>query len=329
MSVKKKQTQTKEKKRLFDRNTRRLIRSMKPIRGWLTLSAMLCAVLIGCAVAAPQILGDLIDRLYTDTKSGSDQIVAHLLPGLGVLLALYALNAVVTYGNSYLLNTVVTRFYTAGLRVRLSEKLGKLPVSYMDKTPFGDVIDRMMDDVGSMSSIVYNLIEVLMTGFLQMLVIAVFLFFEDWHLALVVVVLSPLSVFLSGKLASLSEKYWHKHFNLGGELFALAEESFTNYPVTKAFNRENAMKEKYAAKYGLAMFVMAEDLKAVADVVGAEGIDMYPATAESARKEDWPDQTHPPPSGHRVIAEVIFKSLKNNVNERNKNDGAPSKALQN
>ena len=54
MSVKKKQTQTKEKKRLFDRNTRRLIRSMKPIRGWLTLSAMLCAVLIGCAVAAPQ-----------------------------------------------------------------------------------------------------------------------------------------------------------------------------------------------------------------------------------------------------------------------------------
>lgn len=246
MSVKKKQTQTNEKKRLFDRNTHRLIRSMKPIRGWLTLSAMLCAVLIGCAVAAPQILGDLIDRLYADTKSGSDQIVAHLLPGLGVLLALYALNAVVTYGNSYLLNTVVTRFYTAGLRVRLSEKLGKLPVSYMDKTPFGDVIDRMMDDVGSMSSIVYNLIEVLMTGFLQMLVIAVFLFFEDWHLALVVVVLSPLSVFLSGKLASLSEKYWHKHFNLGGELFALAEESFTNYPVTKAFNRENAMKEKYA-----------------------------------------------------------------------------------
>ena len=242
----KKSKQTREKKHLLDANTRRLIRSMKPIRGWLLLSGLLCAILIGCAVAAPEILGGLIDRLYADTKSGSKDVVSHLLPGLGILLALYGVNAAVTYGNAYLLNTVVTRYYTSGLRMQLSEKLGRLPVSYMDKTPFGDVIDRMMDDVGNMSSIVYNLIEVLMSGFLQMVVIGVVLFFEDWRLALVVVTLSPLSVFLSGKLAALGEKYWHKHFNLGGELFALAEECFTNYPVTKAFNREAAMEEKYA-----------------------------------------------------------------------------------
>lgn len=91
-------------------------------------------------------------------------------------------------------------------------------------------------------------------------------------------------------------------------------------PHILMWTRLCAMKEKHAAKYGLAMFVMAEDLKAVADAVGAEGIDMYSVTAEFARKEEWPDQTHPPPSVHRVIAEVIFKSLKNKVNERNKND---------
>lgn len=96
-------------------------------------------------------------------------------------------------------------------------------------------------------------------------------------------------------------------------------------PRILMWTRLCAMKEKYAAKYGLAMFVMAEDLKAVADAVGAEGIDMYPATAESARKEEWPDQTHPPPSGHRVIAEVILKAMKNNVKKRSKNNETESK----
>ena len=240
-----KNPEKKEKRRLIDDTFKRLMREIKPLRGWISLSALLCLLLIGCAVAAPELMGKLVDRLYAWTREPTPGLAKSLLPGLGLLLGVYALRAALTYGNSFLLNNIVTRYFTSGLRIRLSRKLKLLPVSYMDKTPTGDVIDRNMDDVSTMSDSIYGIVEILLTGFLQMLVIAAILFFTDWRMAIPVVLLSPLSVLLSAKMATLGEKHWDKHFNLGGELTALAEEAYTNYPTTKAFNREAYLQEKY------------------------------------------------------------------------------------
>ena len=240
-----KQGEAKEKRRLFDATGKRLVREIRPLRGWIALSAFFCLILIGCAVAAPELLGGLVDKLYAWTKDHTPGLARSLLPGLGLLLGIYAVQAGVTYGNSYLLNNIVSRYFCAELRIRLSEKLRRLPVSYVDQTPAGDVIDRMMEDVGNMADSIYGIVEILLTGFLQMFVIALILFLTDWRMAIPVVLLSPLSVWLSAKMATLGEKHWDKHFNLGGELTALAEEAYTNYPATKAFNRETYLQEKY------------------------------------------------------------------------------------
>ena len=193
----------KEKRRLFDETGKRLLREIRPLRGWILLSALLCLLLICCAVAAPELMGELVNRLYLWVKEPAPGLAAGLLPGLGLLLGVYALQTGLTYGNSYLLNNVVSRFFCAEFRIRLSEKLRRLPVSFMDKTPAGDVIDRMMEDVGNMADSIYGIVEILLTGFLQMFVIAVLLFFTDWRMAIPVVLLSPLSVLLSAKMATL------------------------------------------------------------------------------------------------------------------------------
>ena len=235
----------KEKSKLFDETGKRLLREIRPLRGWIMLSALICLILIGCAVATPELLGKLVDRLYDWSKDKTPDLARSLLPGLGLLLGIYALQMGLTYGNSYLLNNVVSRFFCAELRIRLSEKLRRLPVSYVDKTPAGDVIDRMMEDVGNMADSIYGIVEILLSGFLQMAVIALILFLTDWRMAIPVVLLSPLSVLLSAKMATLGEKHWDKHFDLGGKLTALAEEAYTNYPTTKAFCREAELQERY------------------------------------------------------------------------------------
>ena len=235
----------KEKSRLLDETGKRLLREIRPLWAWILLSAVICLLLIGCAVAGPELLGDLVNRLYEWAKTKTPGLARSLLPELGMLFWIYALNAGLTYGNSYLLNNVVSRFFCAGFRIRISEKLKRLPVSYMDKTPTGDVIDRMMDDVGDMADTIYGIVEILLSGFLQMSVIAVILFLTDWRMAIPVVLLSPLSVLLSAKMAGMGENHWDKHFELGGKLTSLAEEAFTNYPTTKAFNREELIQEKY------------------------------------------------------------------------------------
>ena len=237
----------KEKRRIFDETGKRLLREIKPLRGWVLFSAFLCLVLIGCAVAIPELLGSVIDRLYAWAGAETPGLGRSLLPELGILLGVYALQGGVTYGKYYLLQNAISRYFCAGFRIRLSEKLSRLGVSYMDKTPAGDVIDRMMDDVSDMAASVSGVVDILLSGFLQIIVIALILFFTDWRMAVPVVLLSPLSVLLSAKMATLGEEHWDKHFDLGGKLSSLAEEAFTNYPTTKAFNREEELQKKYDA----------------------------------------------------------------------------------
>ena len=238
-------TEKKEKTRLFDETGKRLLKEIWPLRGWIALLAVFCLLLIGSAVAVPELLGAQIDKLYDWAQTRTPGLARSLVPGLGALLGLYALRSGLTYGKWYLLHEVISRFFCAGFRIRLSDKLRRLPVSYMDRTPAGDVIDRMMDDVSDMSDSIYSIVEVLLSGFLQMIVIAVILFLTDWRMAIPVVLLAPLSVLLSSKMAGLGEKHWDDHYELGGKLTSLAEEAYTNYPTTKAFNREEEVQRKY------------------------------------------------------------------------------------
>lgn len=226
----------KKKERMFDETLRRLIREARPIRRWLALSCLLCCGVIACAVAAPELLGAAVDRLYA--WDGSPGLGASLRGTLLALLLVYVLHGALTYGNTFLLNNVVSRFFTFRLRIRISEKLRRAPISYLDKTPAGEIIDRMSEDVGMMGMTIHGIVEVLVTGFLQIAVISLFMFLADWRLALAVVLLTPLSLLLSARLATKSEKYWDEMFKIGGDLYAMAEENVTNHAAMKAFNLE-------------------------------------------------------------------------------------------
>ena len=235
---------TKKKERLFDRTLLRLVQEARPIRWWLALSVLLCGVIIACAVAGPELLGSLVDRLYA--WDGRPGLGKSLEPGLLVLLGIYVAQGLVTYGNQYLLNNVVSRFFTWRLRIRISDKLQRVPISYLDKTPAGEIIDRLSEDVGTMGMTIHGIIEILFTGFLQIAIITLFMFLSDWRLALAVVAFMPLSLLLSARLATKSEKYWNDMFNIGGDLYAMAEENVTNFSAMKAFNLEAHINERMA-----------------------------------------------------------------------------------
>lgn len=234
-----------KKSKLVDATVRRLVHEAKPIRGYLVLSCLLCAVTIGCAVAAPQLLGDLLDRLFAYSEADSTPLHLQLLPKLAILAGVYVVQESFTYGNRVLLNNVVSRLFTCTLRVRISDKLQRLSVSFMDKTPTGDIIDRMQEDVSIMGTTIHSILETLMSGFLQLLVIAVFMLLQDWRLALVVLLLTPASLMLSAKLASRSEHLWDKSQAHFGKMYAAAEEGYTNFPATKAFNLESYIERKH------------------------------------------------------------------------------------
>lgn len=229
-----------------ERTLLRLFLEARPIWKWLLLACGLCAVVIGCSVAAPKLLGGLIDRLYAywDGETESD-LLSTLLPQLGVLLAVYACYSVFGYLKVLLLNKVVTRYFTCDLRIRISDKLKRLPVRYVDQTPVGDILSRMTDDVSTMGFYLHQIIDVLMTGFLMIAAIAAMMLSEDWRLALLVLALTPASILLSTFLSSKSEKHFYNMFTESGNLNAITEEAFTNFATTRAYNLETYTEQKH------------------------------------------------------------------------------------
>jgi len=225
----------------------RLVKEMKPIAGWLALGAVLDILSVICAVASPEILGQITQSLFDfweDTAStGVVQVIAYPLL---MLLAVYGLHSLLGYLNMLLMNKVVSRYYSCGLRIRLSEKINRLPVKYIDQTPVGDILRRMIDDVSEMGGYVHQIFDTVIKGVFQIVLIAVAMLLEDWRLALFVIILTPLSLYFSSRIASMSEKHYDNMFEKSGKLTELVEECFTNFPTTKAYNLEEYTQNRHA-----------------------------------------------------------------------------------
>ena len=218
----------------------RLIREARPIYGWLALACLISCVIITCAVVSPKILGSCVQLLY-DFWAGSFQgtsLTRALLPGCLVLAAVYLLQSGMNWLKMFLLNNVVSRYFTCALRIRMSDKISRLPVRYIDNTPAGQILERMNEDVSTMGNSIHNIVDTLMVGFLQLITLSVVMLLEDWRLALIVLIFMPLSIWLSARISSLSEKHFDEMFEESGKLYSVVEESYANYQTSKAYNFE-------------------------------------------------------------------------------------------
>lgn len=226
----------------------RLAKETKPIAKWLILAAVIDVLAVLSAVAAPELLGDIVQQIYDFWERGSvGSIRDGILTGLVILLLTYGANALLSYWNMRLMNQVVSKHFTCNIRISISDKIRRLPVRYVDQTPVGDILRRMTDDVSEMGGYVHQIFDTLVKGIFQILLIGVMMFLEDWRLALFVVVLTPLSLLLSSRIAAISEKHYDKMFDTSGKLTELVEESFSNYPTTKAYNLEDFLCQRHSA----------------------------------------------------------------------------------
>lgn len=231
-----------------DHTIGRILRDARAIAGWIALSALLAMLAVLCSVVIPQILGELVQKLYDfGVTDRSIPIRQELVRGCIILAFFYGAQAVLQYSNMQIMNRAVSRHFTYGLRVAISKKLSRLPVKFVDQTPVGDILNRMIDDVGEMGGCIHQVFDTMIQGVFQIIMIAVAMFMENWILAILVLLMTPASMWLSSKIAAKCEKYYDKRFETSGKLSEIVEESFTNFATTKAYNLEEYMVEKHAA----------------------------------------------------------------------------------
>ena len=210
-----------------------LLKGAKSIRWQLALGVVMSLVLVVCALVIPTQMGALVQILidYFDAPETGASVLAQLAPGLLALLGVYLLRAAVSYGKMQLLNRAVSRYFTCNLRIQISDKIQRLPVSFVDHTPVGDILSRMTEDVSRIGGSLHT---------------AVVMFLQNWQLSLAVIAFMPVSIWLSAKIAGRSETYFHQMFKQSGELYSVVEEAYTNYATTKAYNLEEHCAERHA-----------------------------------------------------------------------------------
>ena len=228
---------------------RRLVRDARPIYGWLLLGALLGGIVVACTVIAPKLLGQGIQLLY-DAWAGERPkacLTEALLPICGALAGVYLLKSIVDTGKMVLMNNVVSKYYTCTLRIKLSDKLSRLPISFIDKTPAGQIIDRIQEDVSNMGGSIHDIVDVTVMGFMQIVVIAVVMLRENWRMGLAVLLLMPLSIVISSRISAACGTYFRRLFEESGKMYSIVEESYASYQTTKAYNYEETTIAAHAA----------------------------------------------------------------------------------
>lgn len=233
----------------------RILKDTKPIAGWLVLGAVVSLVSVALSLVTPEILRMLSDRLYNYWEPmhlGESAVFDNAAFGLECILlaAAYAGSSLAAIGEMLIMNNVVSKHFTCAIRIRMSDKIRRLPVRYVDRTPNGEIISHMTDDVSMMGTTIHSFLETLISGVLKLLGIIVLILILNPILAAAVIVFVPLSLILSAKIAGKSEKYFATVRKKNGELYALTEETFTGFDTVKAFHLEKRQRERQSELCG-------------------------------------------------------------------------------
>ena len=177
---------------------------------------------------------------------------------LFVIISLVAISTV-SYLCSELMSAYITERVTKNIKDDLFKKINNLPIKYIDSHSHGDIVARIISDVDNVNSGLQGGFKQLMQGVFQIIVTLVIMFILNWILALVVVVLTPLSFFISYAVVRTSGKYFKTQAKINGEIGGYVLESLNNME----FIRSNCLGTQNFEKFAtLDEFLYKEGQKA-------------------------------------------------------------------
>lgn len=124
-------------------------------------------------------------------------------------------------------------------------KLNNVPIKYIDNTSHGDILNTMIADVENVTDGFLEGFSTVVQGLFQIVVVMVMMFVLNWVLAVVVIVVAPVSLLFAILITRKSKKLYNKRVQTQGQMSGYAEEMITNMKIIKAFNSEQPTQEKF------------------------------------------------------------------------------------
>ena len=207
------------------------------------ICSLLCAALaVLLTLYIPIAVGEAIDHIIDKGQVHFD-IVFNTLIKIGIAAGLAAfvqwLQGVV--------NNQITFGIVRDLRSTAFQKLQNLPVSYSDTHAHGDIVSRIIADADQFSDGLLMGFSQLFTGVITILGTLVFMFAINWKIALVVVVVTPLSLFVAAFIAKSTHSLFKEQADIRGEQTAYINEIIGNEKIVRAYGHEDVAIDTFEA----------------------------------------------------------------------------------
>lgn len=222
----------------------RILKLTKPHLFKIILSLLLAMASVFSALYMPVIIGDAIDLLVDGKGSVDFEKIKQLMT---VFFAMLMLNGISTWLMT-LINNKTTFTIVKELRDKLFNKIHSVPVIYLDGAGHGDILSRIISDVERLSDGLLLGFSQLFTGILTIIATLIFMLRINVWMGLVVVVLTPVSLFAASFISKKTYNYFKAQASLQGKLTTFINETVNSVRIVKAFNAENLEKASFKEK---------------------------------------------------------------------------------
>jgi len=268
-----------EKSLDFKGSGMRLLRTMAPERALIAVALFIAACGVSLNVLGPKILGHATDLIFAGVLSRQipvdvtkAQFVARLnaeghgdiaklvnatdvIPGTGIdfgqvgkvlggLAVLYLCASLLMWIQGLMTTTIVQRGVYR-LRQQTEDKLGRLPLSYFDRQPRGEVLSRVTNDIDNISQSMQQTLSQLTISLLSIVGVLTMMFVISPWLALIALVTVPVSVFVAARLGKRAQPQFVQQWKTTGQLNGHIEEMYTGHSLVKVFGRRAEAEERF------------------------------------------------------------------------------------
>ena len=224
-------------------NFRTILRYLKPFAPLLALSLLCALAAVAAQLAVPYFIGKAIDCIIGENNVHYEEIFS-IFVAIGACIA-------VAFVAQYLLSLINNRIVfhlLAQVREDAFAKLQRLPLKYLDARPYGEVAGIVLTDAEQFADGLLLGFTQLLTGVTTILGVLVILFVMRWEIALVVVCVTPLSLFAARFISSRTYKTFKRQAEVRADQTAFIDEAIGNLKVVKAYTHEDENAEVFREK---------------------------------------------------------------------------------
>lgn len=213
---------------------------LKKYRVMLAISIILSLVFVVATLYVPKIIGDATDHII-----GKGKVEFKEVTKTAIIILVVVILACLVQWIMGVINNKITYNLIRDIRQETFCKIQTLPISYIDRHSKGELISKIITDVDQLADGLLMGFTSFFSGIMTILLTLVFMVLINWKVALVVIVLTPLSIVIARFVAKHTYDMFRKQSKVRAEQTAIIEETVKGAKLVKAFSREESQLEKF------------------------------------------------------------------------------------